>query len=67
MVLYPTIKTVILMKVYCTSHKPFVRVRFVRRGMDWKKVTEVAELTSHDISATEEIVPRAQGMDIVTW
>ncbi|CAE7497566.1 hpr [Symbiodinium natans] len=33
--------------------------------MDWKKVTEVAELTSHDISATEEIVPRAQGMDIV--
>ncbi|CAE7929517.1 hpr [Symbiodinium necroappetens] len=33
--------------------------------MDWKKVTDVTEFTSYDISATEEIVPRAQNMDIV--
>jgi len=33
--------------------------------MKWDKVTEVADLTSYDISTTEEIVPRAQGMDIV--
>ena len=33
--------------------------------MDWSKVTNVTEFTSYDISSTEEIVPRAQGMDIV--
>jgi hypothetical protein len=33
--------------------------------MDWSKVTNVTEFTSFDISSTEEIVPRAQGMDIV--
>ena len=33
--------------------------------MDWSKVTNATEFTSYDISATEEIVPRSQGMDIV--
>ena len=33
--------------------------------MDWSKVTEATEFTSYDISSTEEIVPRSQGMDIV--
>ncbi|CAJ1420776.1 unnamed protein product [Effrenium voratum] len=33
--------------------------------MDWSKVTNATEFTSFDISATEEIVPRSQGMDIV--
>lgn len=33
--------------------------------MDWSKVTNATEFTSYDISSTEEIVPRAQGMDIV--
>jgi glycerate dehydrogenase len=31
----------------------------------WDAVTSTCNLTSHDISAPEEIVPRAQGMDIV--
>jgi len=33
--------------------------------MDWSKVTAATDLTSYDISATEEIVSRVQGMDIV--
>ena len=33
--------------------------------MDWSKVTDVTDFTSYDISKTEEIVPRAQGMSIV--
>ena len=33
--------------------------------MDWSKVTNATEFTTYDISSTEEIVPRAQGMDIV--
>eukprot|EP00440_Ansanella_granifera_P007442 gb/GFBE01008057.1/.p1 GENE.gb/GFBE01008057.1/~~gb/GFBE01008057.1/.p1 ORF type:complete len:369 (+),score=100.92 gb/GFBE01008057.1/:1-1107(+) len=40
------------------------RLDFDKR-IDWKKVTNSAELTSHDISATEEIVERVQGADIV--
>mmetsp|Transcript_67262 Transcript_67262/g.217100 ORF Transcript_67262/g.217100 Transcript_67262/m.217100 type:complete len:372 (-) Transcript_67262:89-1204(-) len=33
--------------------------------MSWDKVTAVTELTKHDVSATEEIVGRVQGADIV--
>merc|ERR1719287_108034 len=33
--------------------------------MDWSKVPAATDLTSYDISATEEIVQRVQGMDIV--
>jgi len=33
--------------------------------MNWDKVTAATDLTKYDISATEEIVQRVQGMDIV--
>jgi len=33
--------------------------------MNWDKVTSAADLTRHDISATEEIVSRVQGADVV--
>jgi glycerate dehydrogenase len=33
--------------------------------MNWDKVNAATDLTSYDISATEEIVQRVQGMDIV--
>mmetsp|Transcript_44439 Transcript_44439/g.60271 ORF Transcript_44439/g.60271 Transcript_44439/m.60271 type:complete len:372 (-) Transcript_44439:304-1419(-) len=33
--------------------------------MNWDKVTAATDLTSYDISATEQIVERVQGMDIV--
>mmetsp|Transcript_53084 Transcript_53084/g.137105 ORF Transcript_53084/g.137105 Transcript_53084/m.137105 type:complete len:343 (-) Transcript_53084:113-1141(-) len=33
--------------------------------MDWSKIEATCDLTKHDISATEEIVGRVQGFDIV--